>query len=359
MKTILNEKLVGWLDEHAQALDCGPSQSDSLLPQLAKSDLLRAGVPAGEGGSGGTLSAAVAIVAELAEHSLAAAFVYWAQRTMIECLLHSPNRPLAQRLLPSLLDGTVAGAPGLSSATKFMGGLDQVHLRFAAVPGGQRLNGTVRWASNLGKQGFVLAAAARQEDADSVAVFLIPDGVEGVLRSPDLDLIGLRGTNTASVQLAGAVLDDGWRLHSDVRAFLPKIRPALLGLQCGLGLGLARASLRAAREAGAEMPSVLQAEVDALQRSADEFWLAISNGIDDGRLNERPRDLVSLRLRMVELAMAAVQLEVQALGGRGYMHGKADNLTRRWREAAFLPIVTPTTVQLKTELDKLKMNDRC
>jgi hypothetical protein len=56
---------------------------------------------------------------------------------------------------------------------------------------------------------------------------------------------------------------------------------------------------------------------------------------------------------MVELATSAVQLELQASGGRAYLAGGGNGFARRWREAAFLPIVTPSLVQLKTELSRL------
>jgi alkylation response protein AidB-like acyl-CoA dehydrogenase len=55
---------------------------------------------------------------------------------------------------------------------------------------------------------------------------------------------------------------------------------------------------------------------------------------------------------MVDVAAAAVQLELQALGGRAYLRGEDQGFARRWRELAFLPIVTPTVVQLKTQLAK-------
>ena len=51
-------------------------------------------------------------------------------------------------------------------------------------------------------------------------------------------------------------------------------------------------------------------------------------------------DLLRLRLDAMSTAVRAVQLELSALGGRGYL---ADSPTaRRLREAAFLPVQSPT-----------------
>jgi alkylation response protein AidB-like acyl-CoA dehydrogenase len=120
-------------------------------------------------------------------------------------------------------------------------------------------------------------------------------------------------------------------------------------MQCGLGLGLARASLRSAREALEGSRSVLLGEIEALEAQVQDYWQALSTGIDSGRLHEQPAELLGLRMRMVEIATDAVRLELQALGGRAYLRDENLGFTRRWREAAFLPIVTPTLAQLKTE----------
>jgi alkylation response protein AidB-like acyl-CoA dehydrogenase len=178
----------------------------------------------------------------------------------------------------------------------------------------------------------------------------VPNYLEGVAREPDFDLMGMRATNTAAVRLSDVALDDSWQLHPDAKAFLPEIRPGFLGLQCGLGLGVARASLRTVSQVIAGSRSILLHELHVLMRSVDDVWHELASGMDDGRLTERPMELLALRIRMVEVAAAAAQLELQALGGRAYLHGVDNGFARRWREAAFLPIVTPTVVQLKTQL---------
>jgi alkylation response protein AidB-like acyl-CoA dehydrogenase len=311
--------------------------------------LISASMPAGEGGTGGAASAAIGIVADLARHSMSAAFVFWAQRAVIECVLASPNRSLARRLLPPLLDGRLAGAPGLSNAMKFLGGLDQLQTRFEPAPGGFALNGRVAWATNLQRQGFVAALAAGHSRNAHAAVFAVPHDANGLTREPDLDLAGLRATSTAALRLDDVVLDEDWQLHPQARVFLPGVRPMFVGLQCGLGLGLARASLHAARQALDGSRSILLGEIEALEARVLEDWQALSAGGDGGRLRERPAELLHLRMGMVEVATSAVQLELQTLGGRAWLRGEDGGFQRRWREAAFLPVVTPTLAQLKTE----------
>jgi alkylation response protein AidB-like acyl-CoA dehydrogenase len=349
----MDESLVAWLDEHADDLDTATLQADMLLARLAQSGLFTVAVPEGDGGDGRALSAAVDVVAGLAERSLSAAFVFWAQRAFMACLLASPNRDLVRRLMPDLLQGRLAGAPGLSNAMKFLGGLDRLRIDGVATPDGMRLNGTLPWATNLRREGFVAAIAVGDEHGDNPSVYALPHDVRGVAREPDPDLLALRGTNTAALHLSDVVLDASWQIHPQACVFLPGIRPAFVGLQCGLGLGLARASLQAARAALDGRPSVLSGEIDALDADIAAYRQTLCAGLDAGSLGERPRDLLALRLRMVDIAAAAVALELQALGGRALLRPASGGYARRAREAAFLAVVTPTVAQLKGDLARL------
>jgi alkylation response protein AidB-like acyl-CoA dehydrogenase len=349
----MDEALLAWLDAHAEELDTDMVQADMLPARLAQAGLFTVAVPESEGGDGRALSAAVDIVAGLAEHSLSAAFVYWAQRAVIGCLLASPNRDLVRRLVPDLLHGRLAGAPGLSNAMKFLGGLDRLRITATAAPDGMRLDGTVAWATNLHRHGFVAAIAVGDELGDNPSVFALPHDARGVAREPDLDLLALHGTNTAALRLHDVALDASWQIHPQARVFLPGIRPVFVGLQCGLGLGLARASLHAARAALDGRPSVLAGDIDTLDADVAASRQALCAGLDDGSLRERPRDLLTLRLRMVDVAAAAVALELQALGGRALLRAHNGGHARRAREAAFLAVVTPTVAQLKGDLARM------
>ena len=362
----LDDTLGAWVRAHADALDTdsdGDADADAggvLLARLAGAGLFAAGLPRAAGGDGRAPGAALATVTQLAEHSLGAAFVFWAQRACIECIRHGADAALSARLLPALLRGTLAGAPGLSNAMKFLGGLDRLRVTSARTGQGTQLSGDVPWATNLHPRGFVaLLAAGDAADAGAgSAVYAVPHDAPGLVRAPDLDLHALRGTHTGALRLDGVRLRSGdepasagaWCVHPDAKTFLPAVRPLFVGLQCGLGHGLARAALRAAHAASGGLPAVLAGEAAALAAQLDADAHALAAGIDDGSLRARPRELLALRLRMVELAHAAVRLEPQALGGRALLRGRDGGCQRRLREAAFLAVVTPTLVQLKTDL---------
>lgn len=358
----LDDALRAWVTARADVLDtdAGPDANPgaALVARMAASGLFGAGVPRALGGDGRGPGAAIGVVAQLAGQSLAAAFVFWAQRACIECIRHSADSALAARLLPPLLEGTLAGAPGLSNAMKFLGGLDRLRVTAEADAQGVRLSGEVPWATNLHPEGFIALLAAGAAAGGGVAVYAVAHDAPGLARMPDLDLGALRGTHTGALRLDGVEVPDGagaasgpaWCIHPDAKTFLPAVRPLFVGLQCGLGHGLARASLRAARAASGGLPGVLAPEAAALEAQLDADWRLLTTGIDDGTLRARPRELLALRLRMVELAEAAVRLELQALGGRALLRGRDGGFGRRLRETAFLSVLTPTVVQLKTDL---------
>ena len=348
------QPLAAWLDAHAETLDTNATLSAEVLPQLAGTGLPRIGVPAEWGGAGGTLTEAIDSVAEVAGHSLAAAFVLWAQRVFIECLLQSPNRGLRERLLPALLAGKLAGATGLSNAMKYLSAIEPLQLRAVDAPHAQgrrawRVTGALPWITNLRPQGFVAAAAVDHAGGGPPSIFALAHDAPGVARGNDLDLIGLRGTNTAALRLADTPLGDDERITDDAPAWLGRLRPALLGLQCAMVLGLARRGLASVGEGSPGVRAVLAPDAEALAERLDGLAARLKSGLAEGEFLDAPAHLFKLRIALTEALQDATALDLQAGGGPGYLHGPS-GVARRQREAAFVPIVTPSLVQLKRQL---------
>jgi len=346
--------LAAWLDAHAETLDADATLAAEVLPQLAGAGLPRLGVPVELGGSGGTLHDAIDGIADVAGHSFAAAFVLWGQRVFIEYLLQSPNRALRDRLLPTLLTGQLAGATGLSNVMKYLAALEPLQVRAADAPGanGQRawrVTGALPWITNLRQQGFVAAAAADREAGGPPLIFALASGAPGITRGDDLDLIALRGSNTASLRMDNAPLGEDALLTDDAPTWLAQLRPAFLGLQCGMVLGLTRRSLAAALEGGAGSRAIIGGDAARLTERMDAIAAALNSGLADGAFIDRPARLFELRIALTDVLHEANALELQAGGGLGYLRGRS-SVARRQREAAFVPIVTPSIVQIKHEL---------
>ncbi|QXI26697.1 acyl-CoA dehydrogenase family protein [Pseudomonas vanderleydeniana] len=347
---MLDPALSQWLDEHAQALDLGQCDPQVVLSQLATAGVLRVGVDEAVGGSGGNVTDAVETLAHVASHSLAAAFVFWGQRAFIEYLLHSPNTGLRERLLPSLLSGELAGATGLSNAMKFLSGIESLQVRARARTDGWQLDGRLHWVTNLRKSGFVVAAAIEREEGGVPFVLAIPDNLAGLRRSEDLQLMGLQSSNTAAIDFHQVSVNSDWLLHEDAKRFLPAVRPAFLGLQCGMAIGLGRRALDEVESHLQDGRSILREPLLEQRHVLEQAVEELKSGLLDGRFLTRPADLFKVRITLAEVAAQAVQLELQASGGKAYLSEFGSGFARRWRESAFVPIVTPSLVQLCTEL---------
>jgi hypothetical protein len=74
--------------------------------------------------------------------------------------------------------------------------------------------------------------------------------------------------------------------------------------------------------------------------------------VQDGRFKTAAAPLFRIRIKLAEIVQQAVTLELQASGGRAYLQNNDKSFARRWRESAFIPIVTPSLTQLQMELQK-------
>lgn len=349
-----------WLAAHADTLDESGASAAGLLPALAGAGQFRIGVPAGDGGDGGDIRDAINAIAAVAQQSLTAAFVFWGQRTFIEYLLQSPNAALRARLLPALLAGERAGATGLSNAMKFLSGIEQLQIEAVPDADGWRLDGGLAWVTNLRPAGFVVAAAV-SHGTGAPAIVGIDSGAAGVRRNPDLDLIALRGSNTASIDFTNVAAGAADVISADALAWLPRVRPAFLGMQCGLSLGLARASLAQAGACAGKVRQQMASRIAAVGEELDAHGAALLAGVHDGRFVTDAPALFRLRIALADIVQQALALELQAKGGRAYLAREQDGFARRWRESAFIPVVTPSVSQLQAALAKLppsRANDR-
>ncbi|MBC8996315.1 hypothetical protein IAI51_07210 [Pseudomonas sp. N40(2020)] len=142
-----------------------------------------------------------------------------------------------------MLDGKLACATGLSNAMKFLSGIEALQVNATSTEKGWCVDGWLPWVTNLRRSGFVVAAAVEGKRDGRPFILAIPSTLSGLKRSDNLQLMGLQLTNTAALHFTQLNINREWLIHDDARVFLPALRPAFLGLQCGLAIGLARRSL--------------------------------------------------------------------------------------------------------------------
>ncbi|MGV7207652.1 acyl-CoA dehydrogenase family protein [Oxalobacteraceae bacterium A2-2] len=346
--------LYDWLREHADTLDQSEALSDAVMPALADQGCFEVGVPARLGGGGGDVRDAIQAIARVAEHSVTAAFVYWSQRSFIEYLLQSPNTALRERLLRPLMKGEVAGATGLSNAMKFLSGMETLQIDATPEDGGWRLDGKLAWVTNLRPQRFVAAAAVSPANGAPPAIVAFESGAPGVQRSGNLELIALRGSHTAAIALEQAHIGPDDIISDDAPGWLPAVRPAFLGLQCGMSIGLARASLSQAALAASRSRGHLGERVAITRDLLEQQVATLLEGVADGRFVRQAPDMFRLRIALAGSVQQALMLELQAKGGLAYLDEHQDGFARRWRESAFIPVITPSLTQLQAALAKFE-----
>jgi len=318
----------------AAAVDAGGADPRATLEELAAGGLLTLGAP----GRAGTLADQAAVLAEVAEECLATAFCAWGHRMALEYVAPDGGEAAAE-----LAELRRVGSSAMAGGFKACLGIAPLTVTGRRDGDELVLDGSVPWASNLHDDALVVLAA--ELDGGERRVVAIDRRTPGLRVRPATGLLALDATASGSLVLDGARVGAQALLREELPALAARVRPAFLTLQSAFCLGLARASLRAARSGLDGLGLEFAADVEELtERRADvEARLgALAEG------GAPVIDYVRLRLDAAHLARDAVRTEAAVAGGRGYVAASATG--RRQREAAFIPVQSPTEGQLRWEL---------
>jgi alkylation response protein AidB-like acyl-CoA dehydrogenase len=162
--------------------------------------------------------------------------------------------------------------------------------------------------------------------------------------------MGLRATSTAAVTITNVKITGGRIIHPDANAWLPTVRPAFLGLQCGMSIGLARRALHEARGCFGPGRDTLAEPVADLAEALATQERTLLEGLRSGHFESKPAALFHIRIALSEIVAQALALELRQRSGQAYLTAPGASFGRRWREATFIPVITPSLVQLKTVL---------
>lgn len=287
-----------------------------------------------------------AVLREVAALDMATAFSAWAQRMTIDYISAWGSQALRAGFLGELTSGSRAGATALAGAFQDALGLKELGVTAREDGGDVVLDGVVPWASNL-FDAAVVVLPARTADGGRRIVAVTTD-LEGVRRARQPELLALCGTASTTLFLDAVRIPRGWVLTDDVGGFLADVRPAFLLLQTAFCLGIADAALAAAEGRHTGPATVLADDHAALSARRDEA--ADRHAELCAALPREPDDVTRLRLEAGRLGVDAVRHEATVRGGGGYLAGAPT--ARRLREAAFLPIQSPTEAQLRWELTR-------
>lgn len=328
------EPVLAAVQERAGAVDRGEADLWEALRDLGDLGLLAAPLPV-----------ALELTHALARRCTPTAFSLWGHRASLT--FHDATgapRPEGSE------DGTVPLASGMAPAFKEEAGLGEIPLVAAELPGGAlSVSGTLPWCSNL-RPGALVTTPVRGEGGHRAIVRIRRDA-EGVQVVPLAGLTSLEGTSSGVLRLEDVRVPAEDVLTDNLQEFRARVRAPFLLIQTAMCLGLAQAARESAEAAADDTARrVLAGELEQAAREEERLRAELV------RLSEQstapwssgpasPRDLVAVRLGAALLAGSATRLEQKLVGGRGFALASATS--RRAREAAFLPVQSPTEIHLR------------
>ncbi|MGC8463667.1 MAG: acyl-CoA dehydrogenase family protein [Acidimicrobiales bacterium] len=330
----LPDGLDAYFAERAEAVDRGTADVLDGLRRLADHGLL----------AHPDLAVSCAVIERVARHCLASAFSTWAHTMVAEYLSLSSSAVLRAEV-PRLRRAERIGSTAMAPAMQHLVGLADLGVGFRQHGGALVVDGAVRWASNLFAEGFLVVVGAADPDGKR-AVLAIASDAPGVHAGAPLDLLALGATHSSSLRFEQVRLDPTFVVSTDFGPYLRTVKPRFLLLQSSFCLGLARGALESAEVSLERSFASFRIEHDHLRAHLDTLSARHQQLI--GELAPT-QVLVTHRLEVAKMAQQAVDVELRVAGGRGY---RASSPTaRRVREAAFLPIQSPTEGHLRFELD--------
>ncbi|MCV7176095.1 acyl-CoA dehydrogenase [Mycolicibacterium sphagni] len=288
----------------------------------------------------------VGLIDEVATESLTVAFSTWAH-VMALTYLGQGSPQLREVHLDALRTGARIGVTAMATGLKQVAGLGQVPVVARPHGDGLRVSGPIRWASNLFDDA-VIVLPARDESGTSFVV-AIDAAAPGVAVAPPPTLMALGATVSSSLRLEDVVVRRAQIISADLATFVAGIRPAFLLAQTAFCVGVTRAALAGAGRAEGVLADPFADDLTALSEQAGALRHRLY-GFAGDPARAGIAELIRLRLDAASTALAATRLESTLVGGAGYAHGNSAN--RRFREAAFLPVQSPSEGQLRWELSR-------
>lgn len=327
--------VAGQVAARAAAVDAATDDPRRALEQLAAGGLLTLGAP----GHDGTIAEMAAVLSGLGGACMSTAFCAWGHRMTLEYLT-----PAAGERFEALGPLERIGSSAMAGAFKLAAGIAPLGVRARREGAEIVLDGRVPWASNLHADALIVLAA--ELEGDGPVVLTIDADRPGVHIEPATGLLALEATASGGLVFGGARVPADNLLDEDFGVLVDRVRRPFLVLQSAFCLGLAGAALDAAAAKLDGLGAMFVADHAGLvaRRAAAEARLtALADDHDAAK-----RDLVRLRLDAAGLARDAVAVEAAVTGGRGYV--ASSPTARRLREAAFLPVQSPTEGHLRWEL---------
>ncbi|MFB6084315.1 MAG: acyl-CoA dehydrogenase family protein [Halorientalis sp.] len=285
---------------------------------------------------------ALAVATALSVHCLATS-----------CIREFGDESLREAWLPEMVDGRPVGAFALSEPGA---GSNPAEMTTEARRDGDEyvIDGAKQWITNGERAGVVvLFAKTDREDPDSVTQFLVPKDTDGLSVGKREDKLGLRASDTTTLEFDGARIPAEYRLTEEGRG-LSAALSILTGGRIGIAaqsVGLAQAALDAAVEYADEREQFGQpiGDFQAIRHKLAEMHTTVRAGrlltldaAERADAGETVRAAASMAKYFAsEGAVEVTNEAVQIHGGYGYT--TEFDVERFYRDAKVTTIYEGTT----------------
>lgn len=346
-------------------VDLKAEYPEEFLHALGQAGGFRGAVQPEFGGNGLGMKHVVQVMEEVAKECLSSAFLVWCQTACARYIQMSANEWLKKQFLPRIASGELLAGTGLSNTVKSCDTIEDFRLSAKRVDGGYLINGVLPWVSNLGPT-HVFATGCPVVSEEGKLVFVLVDCAQAGFKLVDCaHFIGLDGTRTLACHFKEVFIPDSMVLAhpSESGDYVKRIKPAMIHVQMGMGLGLIDACCKMMQQSNKTLAHVnkyLDDQVDdieAILTGARQAVYEIADELSEGPASERILDILKLRLAGGELSLRAANAAMLHQGAKGYL--VRNPAQRRLREAYFIAIVTPATKHLRREIARLESGQAC
>jgi len=202
---MLRDQVKHFVDKEIEPLaaktDSDNAFPNELWPKLGNMGLLGLTVSEEFGGSAMGYLAHVIVIEEISRSSASIGLSYGAHSNLcVNQIFRNGTQAQKERYLPKLISGEHIGALAMSEANA---GSDVVSMKLKAVKQDDHyiLNGTKMWITNGPDANtyVIYAKTAPEKGPHGITAFIVDRDLPGFSRSPKLDKLGMRGSNTCEL----------------------------------------------------------------------------------------------------------------------------------------------------------------
>ncbi|MCI9889187.1 acyl-CoA/acyl-ACP dehydrogenase [Micrococcales bacterium 31B] len=342
--------------ELAPALDAGTADVSQSLAYLGRHGLLDLGIDARlrDPHDNSGIAPAADLLSTVGGLCLSSAFSLWAHRMTLDFFARGTRSDASEERFAKLRTGELVGSTAMAIGMKHLAGLSDLLITVTeGENGGHTVAGAVPWASNLFDNAVMVTPAhlVRRDGTREKIVIWLDANDSGIDLKHITNLLALSSTQSATLTVNTTITDDNVLSH-DFTAFATAFRPTFLLLQTAFCIGLASRCLDSSRSRRGSGDTVgLVHEIDRV----DALFTRLREGFDaalDAPDAATPLSLFELRLLGCDTVVAAARLELSLEGGRGFIASSA--AARRYREASFLPVQSPSEGHLRWQIARLQ-----